>query len=134
MTGREAAVAVSELAVHAAMESGADTTAEELASLTLLLRAELADFPVHSVHLVTDASVPAGAKGAGVAGGLLIRLVAQRDLLLGVIGGIRSWLQRQRLRSVKLTIDGDELEVTGVSSAQQDRLIELWVARHASPD
>jgi hypothetical protein len=33
---------------------------------------------------------------------------------------------------VKLTLDGDSLEVTGVSSEEQDRLVELWIAREAT--
>jgi hypothetical protein len=33
---------------------------------------------------------------------------------------------------VKITLDGDALEVSGVSSAEQDRLIDLWVSRHGT--
>ena len=33
--------------------------------------------------------------------------------------------------SVKLTLDGDACEVTGMTSADQERLVDLWVARHA---
>jgi hypothetical protein len=61
-----------------------------------------------------------------------VRLVASAEALAGIIGGVRSWLGRNRVRSVKLTLDGDTLEVTGVSSAEQDRLIEMWVTRHAT--
>src|SRR5215470_9539461 len=39
---------------------------------------------------------------------------------------------RNTARSVKLAIGGDALEVSGVSSAEQDRLIDLWVSRHAA--
>jgi hypothetical protein len=53
-------------------------------------------------------------------------------VLAAVIAGIRSWLGRNSARSVKLTLGGDALEVSGVSSAEQDRLIDLWVARHAA--
>jgi len=34
---------------------------------------------------------------------------------------------------VKLELDGDALELTGVSSRDQQRLIELWIERHAEP-
>jgi hypothetical protein len=33
---------------------------------------------------------------------------------------------------VKLTLAGDSLELTGLSSDEQNRLVELWVARHAT--
>jgi hypothetical protein len=40
-----------------------------------------------------------------------------------------------RLRGALLDLDvdadnGDSLELTGISSATQDRLVELWVMRH----
>jgi hypothetical protein len=41
-------------------------------------------------------------------------------------------LQRQSERSVKLTLRGDSLEVTGVSSKEQDRLVELSITRNAT--
>ena len=76
---------------------------------------------------------PDSSKGVGLlaAGGLVVRFVLRQDLLQSIIDGIRSWLGRQHARSIKLTLDGDSLELTGVSSAEQDRLVELWVMRHA---
>jgi len=62
----------------------------------------------------------------------VVQLVASAQALMSVIAGVRSWLGRNSARSVKLTIGGDALEVSGVSSAEQDRLIDLWVARHAT--
>jgi hypothetical protein len=34
---------------------------------------------------------------------------------------------------VKLALDGDSLEVTAISSEEQDRLVELSIARNATP-
>ena len=59
-------------------------------------------------------------------------MAASPPVLSSVIDAVRSWLGRNRARGVKLTLDGDTLEVSGVSSAEQDRLIDLWVARHAT--
>jgi hypothetical protein len=123
------------LAVTADVLPGADTDAEELAKLALRLRAELLELPVDSVRLATDADGTDGAKGAGIAaGGLLILLLAEREVLRGLIGGIRSWLKRQGNRTIKLTIGDDTLELTGIGSAEQDRLVDMWVSRHAGPD
>jgi hypothetical protein len=66
------------------------------------------------------------------AGELVVELVATPQVLASVIDAVRSWLGRNRARSVKLTLDRDALEVSGVSSAEQDRLIDLWVARHGT--
>jgi hypothetical protein len=58
--------------------------------------------------------------------------VASAETLLSIIAGVRSWLGHNIARSVKLTLGGDALEVSRVSAAGQDRLIDLWVARHAA--
>jgi hypothetical protein len=111
-----------------------DTDVEELAQLTDRLRAELLDLDVDAVQHPVRGEVPEDSKGASLVavGELLVRLVTSPEVLVSVIGGVRSWLGRNRVRSVKLTLGGDALEVTGASSAEQDRLIELWVARHAA--
>jgi hypothetical protein len=78
---------------------------------------------------------PPGAKAieAAVLGGLLMHLALRPETLMAVSAAIRGWLKRQRSGgTVKLTLDGDTLELTGISSEQQDRLVELWVARHGS--
>ena len=61
-----------------------------------------------------------------------MQLVTSPEVLASIIAGVRSWLGRNTARSVKLAIGGDALEVSGVSSAEQDRLIDLWVSRHAA--
>jgi hypothetical protein len=53
------------------------------------------------------------------------------EVLKSVVDATTAWLGRQQGRSVKLTLDGDTHEVTGVSSDEQRRLVDLWVARHA---
>jgi hypothetical protein len=67
-------------------------------------------------------------------GGLAIRFAMQSAVLKSVVDTTVAWLGRQRARSVKLTLDGDTLELTGVSSDEQDRLVDQWIARHADED
>jgi hypothetical protein len=116
------------------LQARPDTDAEELTHLAGRLRAELLDLDVESVQQLERGEPPEESKGVGwrAAGELVVRLVATPEVLVSLISGVRSWLGRNRVRSVKLTLDGDALEVTGVSSAEQDRLIDLWVARHAT--
>jgi hypothetical protein len=61
---------------------------------------------------------------------LIVHLVGTREALTAVGDAIRGWLKRQRDASVKLTIGGDTFELTGASSAQQDRAFDLFVASH----
>jgi hypothetical protein len=116
------------------LQAGPDTDAEELAKLAGRLRAELLDLDVDAVQQPASGKAPPDSKGVGwaAAGELVVRLATTPEVLLSLIRGLRSWLGRNRVRSVKLTLDGDSLEVSGVSSAEQDRLIDLWVTRHAA--
>lgn len=126
------AVGQAELSVELQAAPGAD--AEELAQLAGRLRAELLDLDVDAVRQPERGEAPEESKGAGwlAAGELAVRLVTSPEVLAAVIAGIRSWLGRNSARSVKLTLGGDALEVSGVSSAEQERLIDLWVSRHAT--
>jgi len=116
------------------LQAGPDTDAEELAQLAGRLRAELLDLDVDAVRWPARGEPLQGAKGAGflASGELVVGLVASPEVLASLIDAVRSWLGRNRARSVKLTLDGDALEVSGVSSAVQDRLIDLWVSRHGT--
>jgi hypothetical protein len=120
----------SELTVE--VETPADTDAEELAQLTNRLRAELLGLDVDAVYSVSSGEAPDSSKGIDMlaAGGLVVQFVLRQDVLQSIIDGVRSWLGRQHARSIKLTLDGDSLELTRVSTAEQNRLVELWVMRH----
>ena len=111
---------------------GADD--EELAEAARRLRAELLELDVTGAEPAPapGGASPDGAKGDGVmaVAGLLVQF-AGHDVLAAVISSIQGWLGRQRSRSVRLTIDSDSIEITGATSAEQARLIELWAARHA---
>ena len=126
------AAAGGELSVE--LQARPDTDGEELAHLVGRLRAELLDLDVDAVQQPARREAPEESKGASLlaAGELAVRLVTSPEVLASIIAGIRSWLGRNSVRSVKLTMDGDALEVSGVNSAEQDRLIDLWVARHAA--
>jgi hypothetical protein len=121
-----------ELALELASHPGTDS--EEMAELARRLRTELLDLDVDAVVPMAAGDAPEGAKGVELLalGGLVVRFVLRQEVLSSIVDGVRSWLQRQSARSVKLTLDGDVLEITGASSAEQDRLVELWVARHAA--
>jgi hypothetical protein len=116
------------------VQPGSDTDAEELTLLAGRLRAEFLDLDVYAVRHLARGGVPEDAKGAGLlaASELVVGLVTSPEVLTSIIDTVRSWLGRNRARGVKLTLNGDTLEVTGVSSAEQERLIDLWVTRHAT--
>lgn len=121
----------SELAIELLAEPGTDD--QELMELALRLRGELLDLDVEAVEPAIAGQAPAGAKGIELLalGGLIVRFAP--DVLRGVVALVRSWADRQRMQNVKLTLDGDILEISGLRSVEQERLVDLWIARHASP-
>jgi len=112
---------------------GPDGDAEEIAEATLRLRRELLDLDVDAVEVPGAGEPPPGSKAVEVAalGALLVHL-ANPEMLASVVAAVRSWLSGSSRRSIKLKLGGDVLELTGVSSQEQRRLTDEWLARHAS--
>lgn len=115
-------------------EEGAD--AERLDALTGFLRQELLQLDVEDITALRAGEPPPGARGLDLAavGGLLVGLGSSADALRAVISAITGWLARAggSRRSVRLEIGGDVLELSDASVADQDRLVELFVGRHAA--
>jgi hypothetical protein len=102
---------------------------EELARLTQRLRANLLALDVASVDRGGNTSPPDEAKGFGtIIGWLAVRL--GKEGLGSVVAAVVGWATRSG-HNVEITWDGDTLKVSGVTSAQQDRIINDFLARHA---
>ncbi len=102
--------------------------AEDLLDLAGLLRGELLELDVSAIDLLADGDVPPGAKGAAaVAGWLAVQLGP--EALKSVLAKVAEWATRNN-RKVKITLDGDTLEVEGVTQEEQARIIDGWLARH----
>jgi hypothetical protein len=56
--------------------------------------------------------------------GLVIQFVRQPEMLTSMVDGVRPGSSGSRRGAWKLTLDGDSLEVTAVSSEEQDLLVE----------
>ncbi|MET8003904.1 caspase family protein [Nonomuraea glycinis] len=96
---------------------------------TIWLRDELLHLDVVVSADSTDPA-PAGSRAelSLALGGLVIAL-AGTEVLGAIVNAITAWLGRNQHRSVKLELDGDMLEVTGVSSAKQRQLVDTWLRR-----
>jgi hypothetical protein len=118
------------------LDAGPDYDADERARLSYRLRSELLDLDVHAVRVAAGGRAPEGAKAAEMltVGGLVITLGLGRQVLRAVVDTAVAWLGRQQARSIKLTLDGDTLEVTGLTSTEQSQLMARWVERHADPE
>jgi hypothetical protein len=63
-------------------------------------------------------------------GSLLV--TAGPQFLAAVVGVARAWLGHSQPRSIRLELDGDVLELTGLPSDQQRMLADEWLRRHGS--
>jgi hypothetical protein len=115
-------------------ETGADT-----ARLDMLIRQlyqELRQLDVDEVSTVAAEGPPAGARALDAAAVEAI-LVAVGTALQGLSAAImlaRDWRRREpegAPRRVVLSLDGDVLELTGATPGEDERLVSLFLERHA---
>lgn len=113
-------------------EEGADEA--RLEQLALLLRQELLVLDVRTVEPYRDGAAPEGTRGAlaAVAGVLSVSLAPSLQVLGSVVAVVREWLGRVGDgRTVKLTINGDVIELTRTSTDVQQQLVDAFVRRHS---
>ena len=124
-----------QLTLHIA-EDGAD--AERIEALTGHLRRELLELDVDDVQPARGGPAPDGARAVDLAviGALIVSLGSSAASLKDVVTVVRGWLSRGAgaKRTLKLQIGGDSLELSEVSVAEQDRLIEMFIRRHAGDE
>jgi hypothetical protein len=115
-------------------EEGAD--AERLDRLTGFLRAELLQRDVEDVTALRTEQPPPGARAfdAVAIGGLVVSLGQTGEGLRSVVSAIRRWLAHDEgiRRAVRLELDGDVLELAAATASDQDRLIDVFIGRHAA--
>jgi hypothetical protein len=109
-----------------------DADAEELDAAARALRDELLELDVAAVDRVPAGPVPEGARAveASVLAAMAVQL--GQATLGAVLGTIRAWVGRGADRSVKLTVDGDTIELSHVSGDVQQELIAAFLARHGA--
>ncbi len=110
-----------------------DVSPLEMEELTAAMRRELLQFDVESVDRVSGGPAPEGTRGIELAaiGALVVSLGKATPVLGQVVEVIRAWAARSPSRTVKLTLEGDTLEVGGMSESEQHQVIKDWMVRHA---
>jgi hypothetical protein len=114
------------------IEAGPDADAGELAGLAVRLRECLLELDIESAESATAGQAPSGTRAGEllVAGALTVMLVQSSGLLTALVEMVQSWVSRSGGRSVKLELDGDVLEVDGITRVDQRELIQEWIHRH----
>lgn len=115
-------------------EEGAD--AERLDMLTGFLRQELLQLDVAEVTGLAAGEPPPGSRGLDPAmvGGLLVTFMQSTDVLRMLITSIRNWLSRgmNTDRVVRIKLGDDEIEIRDPCLADEERLVELFISKHAA--
>ncbi len=114
------------------VETGWETDAGELRQLVADLRERLLELDVEGADAPTAGQAPPGTRAGEVliAGALTVTLALSARLLTALVKTVQLWVYTAGARSVKMQIDGDVLEVTGITRHDQHELIQAWIDRH----
>jgi hypothetical protein len=116
------------------LHEGDEADPETLSEAAGQLREELLELDVARVDVPSDGQPPPGTRAGDLValGSLIVSLAQSSGLLTAVVATVQSWVSRHGSRSVRLELDGDVLEVSGISSREQRELVETWVRRHSA--
>ena len=106
---------------------------EDLEISTSALRKDLAELPIEEIASVRK-SAEVGTRGIDAAevSALLVSAKPTIDLLTAIVSTIGSWLRRNTLvRTCRLEINGDALDLAGLSEDDLRRYADAWIALHA---
>jgi hypothetical protein len=121
------------LRVAVRLETGPDVDAEEADTLARRLRAELGDLDADISTVAADGELPPGAKGVDpvTVGSLMVAFSASGGVFTGLVETLKDWLGRQNGKHrIKVTIDGDTLELERAAPAERQQLIDAYVRKH----
>ena len=110
-----------------------DADAAELDEATARLRRDLLELDVDKVERATGAEAPPGTKAVEtiLIGTLLVTLAKNAGAIGDVVKAVQGWLGDRPGRTVRLELDGDVIELSNVSSAEQTQLLDVWIERHS---
>ena len=133
MAGADPAAEDGVLRLHLRWDAAADAEPEWVERSGRRLRAELEELDVDEVTAAAASDAPPGSKGVDVAalGDLLVTMSASGGVFATVVATVRNWLaRRDDATSVKLTVDGDTLELSRANAAERADLIQAFISNH----
>jgi hypothetical protein len=114
------------------VDAGPGADEDELERLAHSLRTELLELDVDSVEPASAGPAPDDARAveALMLGALIVKVGRSSEALSTLVRTVRGWLGDGE-RRVRIELDGDVLEVSGVSTEERQRLVDAWIERHA---
>jgi len=107
-------------------------TDSDIAKLSQQLRSELLKLNIENVDYQRKENLVNGTKAGDIISWetLIITLAASGGVISTLINFILGWVKRNEGRGVTLELNGNKLEVTGLSANEQKELIETWLKRN----
>jgi hypothetical protein len=114
------------------VDAGPGADEDELERLAHSLRTELLELDVDAVEPASAGPAPDDARAveAIMLGALIVKVGRSSEALSALVRTVRGWLGDGE-RRVRIELDGDVLEVSGVSTDERQRLVDAWIERHA---
>jgi hypothetical protein len=113
---------------------------ERLATMAETLRQDLLALDVDSVKRVSGGTAPDGSKGIDPAaiGAILVALKGSVELTTQVVSAVKSWMRRGGTKNatqvLKLTMNGQSIELSAATIDQQQQLVDAFVSAAAKPE
>jgi len=104
-----------------------------IAKLSQQLRNDLLKLNVKDVDYLLKENSMNGTKAGDIISWetLIVTLAASGGVITTLVNFIIGWLKRNEGRSVVLELNGNKLEVSGLSASEQKELIETWLKRNS---
>lgn len=120
------------ITLHMTLTKDEYDTNSDIAKLSQQLIGELVKLNIESVDFVRKESLEDGTKAGDVISWetLIITLAASGGVISTFINFILGWAKRNEGRTVVLELNGNKLEVAGLSSNEQKELVETWFKRN----
>ena len=105
-----------------------DADQDEIERLAILLKRELEELDL-DVHRKEKNNIPDGARsGLGLeSDSLLLMLPSAINFATSLTGLFQTWISRDKDRSLTLKMNGKELHLSGLSSKDQNKIIEDFI-------
>ncbi len=102
------------------------------------LRAELLQLDVSSVSPATAGPAPEGSKAVSLAaiGAIIVAVKGSAEAIDALVSTVRAWLKRSPVpeRTLRLSLNGQTLELTAATAEQQQALVDQFVRAAAQAD
>ena len=126
-------MAVAETKLIVKINPISDLDLAELEQLTRTLQQELLELDIESAEFATTGEELTGTKaGKRIKWGtIIVALLAADGVATKLVDLSQAWVTQNQQQSIVLEIDGDKLEIKGISSEEQQKLIDMWIERHS---